>query len=241
MNAKSLISIVAILLSGITTTFGQIVAWDTAGLSGYGASPFSPTTVNENLTVGGLTRGGGITTGGTVPANVWGGTGWDTSATSVSAAISANEFATFTIKANAGYEVSFSSINVNFRRSSGGPNSFQWQYSLNGTDFSNIGSVFSYTGTESDGLAQTSITLSAISSLQSVTESTTVSFRLVMFNASSSTGTWGIGRLSGNDLVIAGTVSTAAIPEPSTYAAIVGVLALGGVMWQRRRKAKQAS
>ncbi len=45
--------------------------------------------------------------------------------------------------------------------------------------------------------------------------------------------------LSGNDLLINWTAN--AIPEPSTYAAIVGVLALGGVMWQRRRKAKQAS
>jgi hypothetical protein len=29
-----------------------------------------------------------------------------------------------------------------------------------------------------------------------------------------------------------------AVPEPSTYAAIAGVLALGGVMWHRRRKAR---
>ena len=49
---------------------------------------------------------------------------------------------------------------------------------------------------------------------------------------------------SGNDHGLAiddFSVSYTAIPEPSTYAAIVGVLALGGVMWQRRRKAKQAS
>jgi len=31
-------------------------------------------------------------------------------------------------------------------------------------------------------------------------------------------------------------VSVSAVPEPSTYAAIAGVLALGGVMWHRRRQ-----
>ena len=35
-------------------------------------------------------------------------------------------------------------------------------------------------------------------------------------------------------------VSLAAIPEPSTYAAIFGALALGGVIWQRRRKKQMA-
>jgi uncharacterized protein len=38
-----------------------------------------------------------------------------------------------------------------------------------------------------------------------------------------------------------GAISGAPIPEPSTYAAIFGALALGGVMWHRRRKAKLAA
>lgn len=36
------------------------------------------------------------------------------------------------------------------------------------------------------------------------------------------------------------TINYSAIPEPSTYAALAGVLALGGVMWHRRRKAQKA-
>jgi len=73
--------------------------------------------------------------------------------------------------------------------------------------------------------------------MQSITG--TVTFRLYGWGATNAGGVFGLGRLSGNDLAIGGSLT--AIPEPSTYAAIVGVLALGGVMWQRRRKAKQAS
>lgn len=45
--------------------------------------------------------------------------------------------------------------------------------------------------------------------------------------------------ISGHDLIVNWTA--AAIPEPSTYAALAGVLALGGVMWHRRRKAQKAA
>ena len=36
--------------------FGQIAAWNPAGLTAYGPSPFTATTIAANSTVGGLTR-----------------------------------------------------------------------------------------------------------------------------------------------------------------------------------------
>lgn len=225
-----------VLVGVASSVSAQIIAWETSGLTSYGPSPFAATTIHSNLSSGGLIRGSGITTGGTPPADVWGGTGWDTSATTVAAAISAGEFVTFTLSASTGYQFSLTALSANFRRSASGPSSFQWQYSTNGSSFTDIGSPFSYTGTETNGLAQTSITLSGISALQNIGSSTTLTLRLVTYGANGSTGSWGFGRLAGNDLALTGSVT--AIPEPATYAAMAGAVALLGVMAIRRRAAR---
>ncbi|MCP5528912.1 MAG: PEP-CTERM sorting domain-containing protein [Opitutaceae bacterium] len=47
--------------------------------------------------------------------------------------------------------------------------------------------------------------------------------------------------MSGNDLVINGTTALAPVPEPSTYAAILGGAALIGVAVLRRRKRATAA
>lgn len=53
-------------------------------------------------------------------------------------------------------------------------------------------------------------------------------FAVYFWNTSGSTAEFSIGNVS---------LATAAIPEPSTYAALLGVVALGGAMWRRRRGA----
>lgn len=227
----------ALLATGCAVQ-GQIISWDTTSVTGYGPSPFAPTTANPNLTVVGLTRGGGITTGGSPPAAVWGGTGFDTTASSAAAALAANEFVFFSSTANSGFSASYSSINANFRRTGTGPSSFQWQYSLDGTNYTNIGSIISYAGTDTNGFAQTSITLSGISALQNVTAGTTTTLRLVAWGATGATGNWGFGKLAGDDLAINGSVT--AIPEPSTYAAIVGAMVLASLIICRHRRTRTA-
>ena len=57
-------------------------------------------------------------------------------------------------------------------------------------------------------------------------------FRFYMWNSEGAAGTGGLQ----GDLSFNGTLS--AIPEPSTYAAIFGTLALVGTVWHRRRQRK---
>lgn len=230
-KAPVLVVVLTLGVLGSASIAQTILAWDSNGLANYGLSPFAPTTVNSNLTVGGLTRGSGVTTPGGAAASVWGGAGFDQ--TSSGAAIANGDVITFTLQANPGFVFSLSSVGANFRRSSAGPSDFLWQYSTDGSTFADVGSAFSYTGAATNGEAQPSITLSSIAALQDVVNATPVTLRLVAWNGT--TGNWGIGRLSGNDLFFSGTAgSVSAIPEPSTYAAIGGMVALGAA-WHRRR------
>ena len=103
-----------------------VAAWSFTGLTGYGASPLTATSSDSNVTVGGLTRGAGINTGGTAASNGWGGA-MVAARVDAAAAITASQFATFTVTAAAGYAVSFSQIDAyNVRRSGTGPANGQW-------------------------------------------------------------------------------------------------------------------
>ncbi|MCW5898163.1 MAG: T9SS type A sorting domain-containing protein [Flavobacteriales bacterium] len=128
--------------------------------------------------------------------------------TGLAGAQSGNKYLQFSITANTGWQVSLSTLDANFRRSSTGPNAFQWQYSLDGfaTAGVNAGAEISYTGTATNGDAQAQIDLSAIAALQNVAAGTTITFRLFGWGASATGGTFAIGRLAGNDLAIGGTV-----------------------------------
>lgn len=157
----------------------------------YGVSPFTASTTADNLVIGGLTRGSGIgTTSGTPAANAWGGTGF--SATSAVEAVDENEFVTFTITADTGYTFSIESIEpYNIRRSAAGPTTGQWQYQVDSGTFTDIGSAITWgTTTSNSGNNQTAIDLSGISDLQDIEADTTVTFRLLLWGASGTGGTW---------------------------------------------------
>jgi autotransporter-associated beta strand protein len=171
-----------------------LAAWDfnplTGGSGNYGASPLAPTSYATNqVSVVGWTRGGGVTQSGTAAARGWGGTGWES--ISAAAAISANKFATHTIQASVGMNVSFHSINrFDYRSDATGPTSWTLQYSIDGSTFSNITSG-SYTVPSTSGASNAvPISLLGISELQDVPDSVTVTFRLVNSGASSATGPW---------------------------------------------------
>ena len=189
-----------------------IVGWDFTGYTGAGASPQAPTTNNANLTVVGLTRGSALgTSGGTPAGNAWGTIVSVTSPTDAATAVAANSFATFSVKANSGFALSLSSIsNYNVRRSGTGPTTGQWQFSTNGTTFTDIGSPITWgTTTTSSGNAQTAITLSGITALQNLPSSVTVVFRVAIWGATGISGTWYLNDFqTGNDFVVNGTVAS---------------------------------
>jgi autotransporter-associated beta strand protein len=214
----------AVLTGGVALAVflfaGQVKAdvlagWDVNGKMGDTALAAS---INAaNLSIGNLTIGSGVTTPGTA-GNTWGGNPWNDA--SESAAITANRYATFSVTASSGYSVSFSSISkLYYKRSSTGPPNGALQYKVGAGSFVDITTSISYSSSSS-GNSLASIDLSGISALQYVSAGTTVTFRIVNWGGSGSTGTWYVndGNSSGSDLEISGTVSSAAANEPTTQA-----------------------
>lgn len=197
-----------------------ITAWETNGLTAYGPSPFTPTSSNSNVTIGSLTRGTGITTTPTAAGNAWGGNGMNT--TSQANAITADDIAFFSITANTGYTVSLSQIpSYNIRRSSAGSSTGIWQYRINSGSWNNIGSAITWgSNTAAAGNTQSAIDLSGISDLQNVPSTSTINFRIVLWGATTTGGTWYINNITGDDLEVRGTVNAiSSNPTVTTTAA----------------------
>jgi len=219
-GAAAAVALAALTFAAVPAAKAQTVlaGWDfdvlPGGSGNFGPSPFAPGTTAANLTAGGLTRGTGFTTTGTGASNGWGGTGLD-GQTTAAGAINVNDFVTFTLTANPTYEMSLSSISAyNVRRSSTGPTSGLWQYQVGSGSFTDIGSTITWGSTTTGaGNAQSAIDLSAISALQGIAASTTVTFRLALWGASGSGGTWYLNdpptASSDLDFIVNGTVAAA--------------------------------
>ena len=190
-----------------TTLFG----WDVSGLSGgannFGVSPLPPTINAPNLMVAGLTRGSGIGTNGTAAGRAWGGNAFTGS--TEAAAITANQFITFSGAANSGYTVSYTSISrFDYRHSSTGPATGALQYQIGSGTFADIAPL-SYPTNTSGGASLSPINLSGISALQNVGAGTNVTFRIVNYGGGSA-GTWyifDVAKSTALDFAIQGTVT----------------------------------
>lgn len=202
-------AILPALLAASANAQVTIAGWDFSGYTGGGASPQSPTTNNANVSVTGLTRGSALGTSGSPAGNAWGTSVSVTNLSSATAAVASNSFATFAVKANSGFTLSLSNIAAyNVRRSGTGPTTGQWQYSTNGTAFTDIGTPITWgTTTTSSGNAQTAINLSGISALQSLPSSVTVTFRVVVWGATGTSGSWYLNNFQTNsDFILTGAV-----------------------------------
>ena len=181
--------------------FSQITAWEMNGLAGNEAT-LNTTTQGPNLNICTLSRGSGINASSL--ANTFSSNNFTVGGTQASS-ITNSDYLQFEISTISGYKVSLSTLDINFRRSSTGPDNFIWRYSLDGTNFTDIETPFLYSGTATNGTAQVQIDLSTIPALQNVFN-TTITFRLYAWGATGSTGSFAIGRLAGNDLEINGLV-----------------------------------
>ncbi len=212
------------LLVGSGSAWGQIAAWQLYGKTGSETS-IDASTLNSNLNTSTLTRGVGLNA--SALANVFGSTNFTTSGTKADA-ITNNKYITFNIKAKSGFQVSLSTLDVRFRRSSTGPNAFRWQYSLDGSTFTDLGSAdIGYTLTTTGGDAQTQISLSGITALQNVSSSTSIIFRLYGWGATATSGTFGIGRsltsgATDYSLAIGGSVATSGATATPTFSLTSG-------------------
>lgn len=193
-----------------------LAGWDVSPLSNYGPSPLPPTTNAAHLTITGLTRGGGIGTSGTAASRAWGGNGFDSA--TPAAAISAGDYATFSITAQSGFKVSFTSISrFDYRRSSTGPPNGVLQYQIGNGAFTDAAAL-AYPTSTSGGASLAPIDLSSVNALQSVSAGQTVTFRIVNYAASGSGGTWylyDVANSSAPDLVVEGIVASVSSPPPA--------------------------
>jgi len=194
--------------TGGTVYTGILIGWDVSGQIDYGPSTLAQVTNAPNLTVTGLTRGVGVGTSGTGAANGWGGTGF-TNLTATTA-IAYNQFVTFTLAANAGYRVSYSSFSrFDYRRSSTGPTNGVLQYQIGAGVFTDITNL-NYSSTNNNGAAIGAIDLTGFASLQNVGPNTNVTFRIVNYAGTASGGKWYVYDMGGStapDLAIQGTVT----------------------------------
>jgi hypothetical protein len=204
-----------------------VLAWDFNGNTGSEAT-VNATTNNLSPTLVAVSRGSGLN--GNNYSNSFNSNDFEVGGIILGAATN-GDFLQFNFTVPTNTVLSLSGIDVNFRRSGTGPNNFLWQYSV-GSGFNDIGSVLSFTNTATNGVAQPTINLSGIGSLQSMVSGTNVTFRLLGAGATGSTGAFSLGRLSGNDLVLNGTVT--AVPEPSSLASGLALLTLFAFVKIRR-------
>lgn len=148
--------------------------------------------------------------------------------------------------------IGFSNIKVVWDQfgSGTGPLNFDLQYSIDGTNFTSAvngtgpgtsaGSGYTVLSTPSwsSSTAQTAETYTFdLSSITTLNEAATVTFRLVDTSTTSinngTVATTGTGRVDNFTIT--------SVPEPSTYAAIFGGVALAGAFWQRHRSRKIAT
>jgi Glycosyl hydrolase catalytic core/Secretion system C-terminal sorting domain len=167
-----------------------LASWEASGQTGGGTETFAPT-LDVNMTAPSpLTRGSGVGAAPGSSAGYWGGNTLST--TTAAAGVTANKFLTFSLKANTGKAVSYSSIEkFNIRISNTGPIKYQIDYQINNGAFSPCATVTGPTRTTAN-FALGPIDLSTITALQNVPSSQTVTFRITPFDASG-TGSFLIG------------------------------------------------
>ncbi len=196
--------LIVILLIRPQIVLGQIIGWDMNGLSGNEES-VDATTISDFLQVSTLIRGSGLN--GSSLSDAFNSSSFSADSTFETAKEN-DDYIEFTIQAIPGATVSLSTLDTRFRRSSTGPFKFLWQYSLDSFDTPGIaiGDTITYEQHSGEGHNQDLIDLSGISELQNVDSETIITIRLYGWGATAGTGTFAIGRRSGNDLEIDGTV-----------------------------------
>lgn len=186
-----------------------LLAWETDGLSGTTADPFSATTTGINMQPSNLTRGAAITAsslGNGFAADSWGS----------SSLAEENDYFQITAQPTSEFSFNLDTIKWHARRSSTGPNNMQWVYSLDNfaTPAIPIGTAISYTTNPGNGSAF-SVDTSGLADLRGVTNQLTL--RLYGWGATNSSGTFAIGRLAGDDLELIGQTLSTGSPNNSVF------------------------
>ncbi|MFY7898955.1 MAG: glycosyl hydrolase, partial [Chitinophagaceae bacterium] len=160
------------------------------------ATPLAPTTLDARITAPQSLTAGSGNTGPFSLAGFWGGLSWSNSTAAVG--ITENKIMSFKLQATSGKTVNYSLIDtVYIRVNTNGPNQFQFQYQINNESFVNIASrsIATVTALRTDKLNP--IDLSSIAALQNVPSTSSVTFRIIPFGATT-TNSFAIGDGTGN-------------------------------------------
>lgn len=219
----------ASLHANVAPTYGQVgtlLFWDLSGATGSQASTTAESNFEDHLEARDLVRGAGLT--GASGANSMNASGWNGEA---------NDYFQFgfTVLQD---KVNLTQLTIATRSSATGPGTIGLFSSVDG--YTNA--ITTFNQAPGSNYVNSIVNLSSIEQLMNITGD--FSFRLKQIGTTSAnggtTGSAGTFRISeyydaGNytDLTLTGSFS--AIPEPSTYALILGGLALGFVALRRRR------
>lgn len=182
-----------------------IAAWETTGQSSFGTQGLAATSNAPGLTIGGLTRGSGVSTSGSgIAADAWGGQGFNSG--SIEDAVAAGKFLTFTVTPGSGAEVTFETLDLHYRRDASGPVSAALQFQLGSGDYIDVEEI-PLAGSDPGGSTITPVDLTGYSELAGVTGQA-VTFRLVPYGASTAGGDFYLyGPIAGDDLLLEGQVT----------------------------------
>ena len=103
-------------------------------------------------------------------------------------AIDNNRYFEISTKANSNYKLSLQSLNYKYRTNSASPKSHSWVYSLDGTNFTEIGDAEITVGGGNTNGTSFTLDLSETSALQDITSDKTVLFRMYVW------GTTGVNK-----------------------------------------------
>lgn len=241
VGTKSLWVLVAFFLSLWSANADIIAAWDFNGVdvadgTGLDAAG-SPYLMSAGTTLAGLDTAA-LTLGTVNPSTAGSTYGFKIStgseSASLSEAITANHYIQFSLSATAGHLMNLSSLDL-FGESSGtGADDVAIMSNIagftSGSELDSVTGIAGVTGgldTDTSGFgAPIDLTSPAYQGISSVT------FRLYGYNTGSTTGSTSLRSISGDDLVINGTLQSV-VPEPSTLALFL--IAISGVTLHRRK------
>jgi hypothetical protein len=218
----AILGLAAVSLAGVN---GQLLSWDMSGIAGNSTSVTALTIASNLETTAGLntlTRTG--LTAATL-ANSFNSSNW----TLTNTFDESNKYISFSLTPSPGYQFTSSNISYAINGTNTAPNTGRWGYKIGSGSFI-LQDTFSL-GSATPSLATWSFT--------EFTTTETVEFRFWSFSATSinggasaSGGAVRIFNISGNDLVLNGSVTV--VPEPTTWA-LIG-LGTVFVLWRIRRK-----
>ena len=224
----------AVLLSvGLATADAAVILqYETADSE---TSPFLTPSAQDAAVAGdNMTAGVGLNVN--AAGSTWNWRDWDVANASYAEAVAAGDLWSWGFDVVTSNVVDLSALAIRVDRSGTGPTAFEIQASVNGgTGISLLTHDF---GSSSSGVTFPDIDLSAIPDL---VMGDSVMFTLAAFNSTSASGTFDLEAFNSSSplaLSIEGTVSSAAVPEPSSVGLCAVALAgLGLGFWRRRRAA----